>query len=131
MTNDIINMLEMYFPFVAEDAEEYIKVGIFELIIKMKNGRSILYDNIDHTIRNLPKDSSKMTEVEHRKELSFRLRKIMRHRGMTQNELADATGLSRYTVNRYLNGKVTPSFYHIDKIAKALDCSVDDFRYFY
>jgi transcriptional regulator with XRE-family HTH domain len=50
--------------------------------------------------------------------------------GISQCELSERTGITQPSISDYMNGKKLPSFYTVDKIAKALGCSVDAFRYF-
>lgn len=82
------------------------------------------------TIRKLPRDSNNMSEEEYRIEFSMRLKKIMYRKGWTQDDLSEATGITQAMISRYISRKATPSFYNVDKIAKALGCSTDEFRYF-
>jgi transcriptional regulator with XRE-family HTH domain len=53
----------------------------------------------------------------------------MCRKGVTQSDLSFATGIAQPTLSGYINGKHEPGLYAIDKIAKALGCSVDEFRY--
>lgn len=127
--NNLIRNLKMDFPFVANSENEIYTNGPLEVIIKSKNGERMLYDGLEHTIRMLPKDSSNMTEDECRKEFGTRLRKIMYRQGVTQDELSEMTGIPQHMISKYINCKNSPSFYKVDKIAKALGCSIDEFRY--
>lgn len=47
-------------------------------------------------------------------------------RGMTQQELADASGVSRISIARYETGVKTPSIASTYKLAKALDMPFDE-----
>ena len=55
---------------------------------------------------------------------------MMYIKGITQSELSNCTDIPQYLISDYIRGKRTPSFYNVDKIAKALDCSVDELRYY-
>jgi transcriptional regulator with XRE-family HTH domain len=70
-----------------------------------------------------------MTEETYRKEFGIRLRRLLRMKGMTQSDLADAIGITNAGLSGYINGKHTPSFYMVNKIARVLKCSVDELRY--
>ena len=129
MNHTIYEDLKYYFPFVAEDAVKYHEVDMYTMIIDLIDGSSILYDNLEKTIRVLPNDSSEMSEEECRREFSHRLKRIMFVKRINQNELAKKTGISNVLLSRYMTGKTTPSFYNVDRICKALSCSVDDLRY--
>jgi transcriptional regulator with XRE-family HTH domain len=71
-----------------------------------------------------------MTEDQCRTEFGKRLIRRMYDKRMSQKELSSETGISEQMLSRYINGKSTPSFYIVDKIAKVLNCSTDEFRYF-
>jgi DNA-binding Xre family transcriptional regulator len=126
----LIERLEQYYPFIARTAVEYIQVGPMELMVNLDDGSTVLYDDIDQSFRNLPRDSRHMSEQQCRQEFSIRLRRLMYRQGITQKELAEETGISEITISNYITGKRTPSFYNVDKISKALKCSIDLFRYF-
>lgn len=123
--------LEMYFPYIARDASDYHDGLDDELIIELTDGSFVLYDDQDKSIRNLPSSPYELTEANFKREFGLRLRKIMNRKFMSQTELSEKTGISRIVLNKYINGKNMPSFYNLDKIAKALKCSIDDLRYSY
>lgn len=127
----LIDHAQMYFPSIVANAVEFIEAGYSELVIKLRDGTSILYDDMDNSIRNLPIDSNNMTDIQCRREFGIRLQKIMYLKGVTQEELSRTTGISQTMISLYITGKNNPTFCKVDKIAKALNCSMDDFRYFY
>lgn len=129
MANDIFENMQSYYPFLSERMVSYKKVGPYELIIKTNDGETILYDDVNHSIRRLPRDSNNMTEQEVSVEFRQRLRRLMTQQGVSQLELSELTGIPQSTISNYLTGKFLPGFYNMDKIAKALKCSIDEFRY--
>lgn len=50
----------------------------------------------------------------------------MQYVGMSQRELADASGLDESVISRYLRGHVMPSTRCLVNIAYALDCRIED-----
>ena len=50
----------------------------------------------------------------------------MKTRGVSQEDLADMTGISQATISRYTNGDSVPDLIALRKIARALGCSVAD-----
>lgn len=50
----------------------------------------------------------------------------MKTRGVSQEDLADMTGISQATISRYTNGDSVPDLIALRKIARALGCSVSD-----
>lgn len=129
MNKEIFENAKFYFPFLANHTVEYSMTGPTEITIKLDDGHFMLYDDIDRTIRNLPRDRDHMSELECRKEFSMRLRRLMFRKNINQTELADMTGISQASISNYIIGKSSPSFYNADRIARALDCSIDELRY--
>lgn len=129
MNNDIRQNFSQHFRFLADKAIDIVIVDDWTLHVRLEDGSSVVYDDMLHTIRNLPQNSKTMTEQECRVEFGCRLRKILLHRGMSQSELCRRADITDVQLSRYMNGRHTPSLYAVDKIAKALDCSIDDFTY--
>lgn len=125
----LLRNFKLQFPKVSERMTTYERYNETELIVCLDDNSIILYDDLSGTIRNLPKDSCNMSEEEFRLEFSSRLRKMIDIRGITQSKLAQRIGISNVMLSRYVCGTNTPTFYMADKIAKALDCSLDDLRY--
>lgn len=129
MNDRIYDNLRFYFSYVADNLVECERASDTELVIKLKDGSSVLYDDSNKTIRNLPRNSKWMTEIECRKEFGMRLRKILLMNKMNQKDLSELTGISQVLLSKYITGKITPSFYNVDKICKALGCSTEELRY--
>ena len=129
MNMSMCKNLKDYFPSIARDAVEYEECGPWELRVIVSSGASYSYDDMHKTIRRLPRDRNNMTEDEFRNEFGIRLRKYIERKHISQAELSDRTGISEVCISKYINGTRTPSFYMADKIARALDCSTEEFRY--
>ena len=129
MQDRIIENAKDYFPLIAQHAVEFIPDDYMTMIMRLDTGESFLYDDLDKTIRKLPLSSANMTELEVRREFCFRVRQIMTIKGITQVELSEMTGITQPALSNYLSCKTTPGFFAVDKIAKALKCSTDEFRY--
>lgn len=68
-----------------------------------------------------------MTEQEWREEFGKRITRLKYRAGkMNQKELAEASGISEDAISRYKNGTRTPSGYNLVRLAKALNCSLDE-----
>lgn len=119
----------MYYGSLAESVIDYDETDIGELTLYLENGRTIIYDDINRRVRELPLDSDRLTIDECRNEFSSRLRSMIERRCISQKQLADMVGITEATMSSYITGRATPNFYTLDKIAKALNCSVDKFRY--
>ena len=51
---------------------------------------------------------------------------IMDEKGYTQEQLANATGLTQSTISKYINKKQMPSIKAVINLAYALDCTTDE-----
>lgn len=68
-----------------------------------------------------------MTDEQLRLEFSKRLRGIAwRNKGYRQRALSEATGISEVTISYYYNGLRMPKADNLIKIARAIDCTIDD-----
>lgn len=128
MDDYVYDEFSFNFPSIARQATSYHHISDIELIIKLENGEVVSYENINKSLRILP-DSNSLTEEECRREFAIRLKLMMAVRGMSQTKLSEATGIQQHMISDYTKGKRTPGFYNLDKIAKALDCSIDELRY--
>lgn len=116
------------FPYVAAKTVRHHAESPLDLIVELGNGERYIYDDEMQSIRQLPATPD-LDEAAFKREFCVRLRKLMSRNNINQSELSERTGFSTVTINRYLTGRNIPSFYAIDKIAKALGCSTDAFRY--
>ncbi len=125
----MFNNFTIRFPFIAEKATEWFESSEYDITVRLEDGSIFLYDDMEGSIRKLPSDSGCLTKEECDREFGERLMRMMRRKFVTQSELSERTGLSQAQISNYINGRTTPSFYIADKIAKALGCSTDYFRY--
>ena len=130
MDDYVYDEFSFNFPLVARQATSYHHISDIELIIKLKNGEVVSYENINKSLRMLPSDSNSLTEEECIREFAIRLKLMMAVRGMSQTALSEATGIQQHMISDYTKGKRLPGFYNLDKIAKALNCSLDELRYY-
>lgn len=121
----------LYWGRIHGEPVSYEEISPFELIVETENGDVVLYNDLDGMLRRLPKDSNCMSEDECKREFKYQLRKQLTLKEMSQLELSEATGIPQPVLSGYMNGKNLPGLYNLDKIAKALNCSTDDFRYTY
>lgn len=117
------------FPLVADRVQAFRAESPLDLVVELTNGERYIYDDEWLSIRKLPDSPMGLSEQQFKREFGVRLRKLMDRNNVTQLELSSRTGIDNRTISRYLTGRNLPSFYAIDKIAKALGCSADAFRY--
>lgn len=128
MKDLIFKHMAVEFPFLARDAVDYYIDAPDELVVTLNDGKVFAYDDIYKTFRRLP-ESHNLTETNCKIEFGNRLRRVMALKGVNETTLSEKTGIQRTLLSNYISGRTNPSFYAVDKIAKALGCSVDEFRY--
>lgn len=126
--DDMFDRFKMNFPCIAKQVVSY-EIHGRELLAYLDDGSRVSYYPLEQTIRTLPKDAQHMSEVECRREFGVRLRRLLVLKSMTQEDLSKMTGIRRASISDYVMGRVSPSFYNADKIAKALGVSLEEFRY--
>ena len=117
-----------YFPSIGTHAIKYWESSTYELSVELDDGTIAIFDYTNKTIRWLSKDDH-TTEQGCKYEFGRKLKRLMFIKGVTQMELADMTGISQALLSGYITGRVSPTFPKVDKICRALDCSMDELRY--
>lgn len=127
-----------YYPHLSEQIVEWYPSGQMEIVIKLASGNKVLFSWLDKTLGISDKptiielynhdeyNQEYLDEISWRKEFAYKLNKKMRNFGISQDGLAERTGISRVMLSKYVNGKATPSFYRIEQIARELKCSVSE-----
>lgn len=131
MQEEVLRNFSMYFPSFAKNMKSYKYNPPFEITVEMNDGFMLIFNSMTNSFRRLPRNCNAMSEEECKREFGFRLQNMMGRRRITQKELSEKTGIQQCLISKYINGKSAPSFYNLDKIARALGCSTEDFRYTY
>lgn len=125
----IFDEFKLSCPWGAAEMVTFERFSDSEMIYTMKDGSVILFDSLMKTYRcadsmsDLYRRMHPSKDEEWAREFSFRLRRLMVENGMTQQDLAYASGISQASVCAYLNGDKTPSTRVLAKMVRALDCS--------
>ena len=119
-------------PFLQEeDVVEARMINEFDVLFVLKDGRRIIFDSDTHYYRSLYPEDYILTDEQHQCEFRRRLRTMMRRKHINQEELAKRLGTTQAVISRYVTGESIPNYITLVKIAEALNCSTDDFRYKY
>lgn len=134
--DDILNLWEPIlenflsnerYAYLAERMRGWSPYDETRIIIKIDDGYNYIYDASDESlnlyIKRLEADEL-LEEAEWRNRFGMRLRSKMKKSRIGQDELSEMTGISRVTLSKYMNGKVTPSAYNLKKLARCLNCYV-------
>ena len=118
-------------PDMAEDVVDWYPSGQYEIVVKLRSGKRYIYDwRLQLVYRLIEKyDEEDVTEEMWRKKFRFKLCDKMRRMCVNQYELSIRSGITNVTISKYMNGKATPSAYNLERIARALECSVSELIY--
>ncbi len=113
-----------------EDILEIKELNDWDLLIVFRNGRKVIYDRCTGYFSNVfYQDRNQITDEQEKKEFAYRLRSIMKRRCITQDQLADILNSTQTLISRYVTGETIPGSIMLNRIAKVLNCSMDDFFY--
>ena len=113
-----------------KDVLEIKELNEWDLLITFKNGDRIIYDRFNNYHRNIFYDDIKeLTDDQEKREFAYRLRNMMARQHVTQDVLAELIGVSQTMISHYITGRSLPNVLTVRKIAKVLDCSMDDLFY--
>ena len=118
-----------HYSHLANRVEEMYPIGRKVVVFILDNGDKVRYDFYNKTIQFIHKNKEEdavLDETEWRNVFMRNLNNLMRLNGYTLERLSDATGISIVTLNKYTNGKSTPSGYNLDRLADAFGCYVDE-----
>lgn len=119
-----------YHPYMEKELEDWRPRGEWGIRATLKDGSEYDYNISTNTIRRVVDHSmptiEDVTEERCRASIAYHLMELMAVKGFSQNTLAEYTGLGRGSINNYINGKATPSATALVKIARVLDCNVED-----
>ena len=119
-------------PVLTNGLVDCYQVGKLEYALKYSDGSCVLYDDLYKKWRYINCNNVEDDDYEdfYKKQFGISLKRLMWMKGITQTELSNMTGISNAVLSHYVNGKTCPSLFNADKISKALDCSIEELRYF-
>lgn len=129
MMDEYMHQVYLYFPDLLGEvvhAREYVQ---FMLLLETNTKYDYFYNITNNVLIPIPKDDKNLDKDSFRRIFGVLLRRALECSGLTQEELSEKTGIPQPNISDYLYGKHFPSFYQIDKMAKAMNCSVEDLRY--
>lgn len=129
MWKPVLNSFENVYPELYELMIDWYPIAEMEIAVKLSDGRIISYDMMGDFISNIhnPVESKEqISEMEWRRNFSKRLIAKLNRAGLTQDRLSEMTGISKVSINRYINEKASPNGYTLDRIANVLNCSVNE-----
>ena len=129
--NYILGELKDDYPHIYSKIVDVLVINAHEIIIWLNDERVFSYYVHDSELVELPRRGSNITDEEYAYLFGINLRRIMNRKGLMQEDLTEMTGIPQSMLSRYFTGKACPSANKVRTIAIALDCSMDDFTYWY
>ena len=130
MDKYIFNYISRIDPFVQEeDIQEAYFINEYDLFVLYRDGRKYIIDTFNNSSSGFYPEGHILSDDEWNMSFRRRLRQKLSRCRITQEELADILGISRITINRYINGQTVPSALMLKKISLALNCDINEFFY--
>lgn len=119
---------------VTATVVDWYPSGYSEITITMSDGMMYVYNLIGSSITPIRNkrgieghcDEISRDEGAWRKNFSKRLVIKMKKRGVNQERLSNLTGISTVTLSKYMNGLASPSGYNLERLSRALGCSINE-----
>lgn len=127
--NNTYRKLAYRFPYLVERAIDIRGYSIWETKITLANGEVYLFDDEKETVRKLPDKPENLNEDEFMCEFGIRLKNMMHRKRINQFQLSTLSGIPQPRISNYINGRTTPSIYTVNKLAKTLNCNIDELVY--
>lgn len=122
----IFNVFKNTFPDIAEQVNTYEPYGYLGIKLTLYDGSTLVFDYVNSTLRELTYDNGELSKEDWLEEFGHNLNEIMLVKGITRKELSEQTNISQATISRWINGSACPTLFDIRKVARELNCSVDD-----
>ena len=124
---NLLHNFELDYPEIYySDVDDIVESDDLELTITTKNGKRYVYDGLTKGLRQLSSKFEDVNDYIFRREFGIRLRRKMMLKGITQRMLSKMIGVSQPAISNYLTGKKSPTLYTAEKLARALECSIQD-----
>lgn len=114
--------------YLHKDVVDWRPKGDLGIRVTLRDGTMYDYNSVNKCVRKV-KDQRTLTKDDYtdefcRSSFAEHLIEMLEIRGFTQQTLAECTGISKGSINAYINKTKTPSITNMRKIAHALDCSI-------
>ncbi len=129
LMDEYMHQVYLYFPDLLGEVVHVREYVQFMLLLETNTKYDYFYNITNNVLIPIPKDDKNLDKESFRRIFGVLLRRALECSGLTQEELSEKTGIPQPNISDYLYGKHFPSFYQIDKMAKAMNCSVEDLRY--
>lgn len=113
------------FPYEAKEVLVYYESAPSELTLRLSDGSIYIYDALYKTSTRSRVGENRSKE-ERTREFVRRVKRRAAILGKSQQDLSEEIGVSRKTINTYLNGNRSPDVELILDLAEVLSCEPSD-----
>lgn len=124
MSDYIYDRFAVSFPKFEECVISWEPKGKNSITLVLDDGCTWEYNILLDAIRQVHLYDG--TEESYKRGFSYRLADMMVDKGFDQTHLSEVSGVSQQSISNYIHKKSLPTIYVLDKLARALDCSVSD-----
>lgn len=117
--------IEMSHPDLFRNTVEFVDRGD-DILLRTCKDEIYVYEIVNERMHNLTRDLHNITDEEINKEFVRQIKYRMLLRSMMQSDLADICNVTQTAVSRYLSKDNIPNVFVASKIAKALECGLDE-----
>ena len=125
--DDMFDTFAQYYPETARHVDDFRPVSNFGIRLTLNDGSLCDFDVLSKGLKRVKEGALAKNEITDdlcRESFSVHLCELMRRNGFNQQTLSDYTGISKGSINAYLNKSKTPSLTNVRKIACVLNGSV-------
>ena len=126
MWTPILNDFERNYVELIDKVIDWYPSNRNEIVVTLDDNRRLVYDWLSKKCYEIVNINNSKFEDENTWKNNFarRLTLKIRNTCYTQERLANETGISIVTINKYATGKAIPNACNLEKIASALNCSI-------
>lgn len=127
---DMYDMFLRYYPGWEGRVRRWAPKNEYSIRLFMSDGSRADYNSRSNSLRWLREfiisSPNDITDEYCRSNFASNLVEYMKAKGFNQITLSERTGLSTAVISKYMRGRTTPTITAAQKIARALNCSVEE-----
>ena len=125
----LINEFKTHNKELSDRAVEYYEDIPGCLFIVLDDNSLFFYDSETRTVHKCETFGDGLSEYDFKKDFSFRLRRLIKSKGFTQDSISSKAWINKSTIASYMYGTTLPNIYVFNKLACALDCQIEDLMF--
>lgn len=122
----MLDQFQSYYPYLYDTMVDWWPSGRTCINVKLNDNSIIEFESFDNTIRKVKSKECDGDSESLRKTIGNNIKKMIRARSISQNEIAEKCGITEAMLSRYIHGTSMPGIDKIYILSKVLDCRVTD-----